>query len=147
MIYLWVFGNNIEDEMGHVRFVVFYLLCGVAAAMSQALVEPDAAIPMVGASGAISGVLGAYMLLHPHARVTVLVVYGLITTINLPAVAVLGWWIVIQLINLFIADPGQGGVAWYAHVGGFVAGLVLVPVFRRRTARAGWNDRRRGPWG
>jgi membrane associated rhomboid family serine protease len=150
MVYLWVFGNNIEDTMGHARFIVFYLLCGIAAAMSQALVDPDSVIPMVGASGAISGVLGAYLVLHPHARVKVLFFYGLVTTFELPASAVLGWWIVVQVINLLMSDPSQGGVAWYAHIGGFLAGMALIFFFRQRVIQpVGWDrgGRRRGPWG
>lgn len=147
MIYLWVFGNNIEDAMGHVRFILFYVICGAAAAMAQAFIEPDSSLPMVGASGAISGVLGAYLVLHLHARVLVLFVYGLVTTVTLPAMAVLGWWIVVQLVNVMLAEPGQGGVAWYAHIGGFVAGLALVHLFRDRQAPPGGRGDRRGPWG
>lgn len=146
MVYLWVFGNNIEDAMGHVRFAIFYLLCGAAAAVTQAFVEPNSAIPMVGASGAVSGVLGAYLVLHPHARVVVLLFYGLVTTFTLPAMAVLGWWIAVQMINVLITEPGQGGVAWYAHIGGFVAGMVLVPFFRRSNVPLLGGARRRGPW-
>jgi membrane associated rhomboid family serine protease len=146
MVYLWVFGNNIEDSMGHVRFIAFYIVCGIAAALTQAFVEPDSAIPMIGASGAVSGVLGAYLMLHPHARITVLFFYGLITTVNLPAVAVLGWWIVVQVVNVLLSEPGQGGVAWYAHIGGFVAGMVLISVFRRGHVPLFGGARRRGPW-
>jgi membrane associated rhomboid family serine protease len=156
MLYLWVFGNNVEDAMGHARFTVFYVVWGVAAALSQALIEPESTIPMIGASGAISGVLGAYIVLHPHARVQVLFFYGLVTVINLPASVVLGWWAAVQVISLLLAEPGQGGVAWYAHLGGFIAGAALVPFFRRRddpppllsrghdAAPGPW---RRGPWG
>ncbi len=147
MIYFWVFGNNIEDAMGHARFTAFYLLCGVAAALTQAWVEPDSSIPMIGASGAVSGVLGAYLVLHPHARVDVLFVYGLVTTVTLPAVAVLGWWIVVQVVNVMLAEPGQGGVAWYAHIGGFVAGMVLIVVFRQSHVPLMGGERRPGPWG
>lgn len=146
MVYLWVFGNNIEDSMGHVRFVVFYLVCGAAAALTQAFVEPDSPLPMIGASGAVSGVLGAYLVLHPHARVTVLFFYGLVTTVNLPAMAVLGWWIVVQLVNVMLAEPGQGGVAWYAHIGGFVAGMALIGPFRYGHIPLMGGARRRGPW-
>ncbi len=146
MIYLWVFGNNIEDAMGHARFIVFYLLCGAAAALAQASVEPDSPIPMIGASGAISGVLGAYLVLHPHARVVVLFFYGLVTTVTLPAMAVLGWWIVVQVVNVLLAEPGQGGVAWYAHLGGFVAGMALIVFFRHSHLPLGGGARRRGPW-
>lgn len=147
MLYLWVFGNNIEDAMGHVRFAIFYVLCGAAAAFTQALVEPGSAIPMIGASGAVSGVLGAYLVLHPHARVIVLFVYGLVTTVSLPAMAVLGWWIVVQVVNVLISDPSEGGVAWYAHIGGFVAGMALIPFFRHSGVPLWGGARRRGPWG
>lgn len=147
MVYLWVFGNNIEDAMGHVRFTFFYLLSGAAAALTQAFVEPNSSIPMIGASGAVSGVLGAYLVLHPHARVDVLFVYGLVTTLRLPAMAVLGWWIVIQVINVMLTEPGQGGVAWFAHIGGFVAGMTLIPFFRHAHIPLVGGARRRGPWG
>lgn len=138
MLYLWIFGNNIEDAMGHGRFIIFYLLSGVGAAMTQALVFPDSTIPMVGASGAISGVLGAYLLLHPYARVMVLIPLGFIAHIvYLPAMAVLGLWFVLQLLSSATADPDQGGVAFLAHVGGFVTGmmLILIPFFRREGVR------------
>jgi membrane associated rhomboid family serine protease len=130
MLYLWIFGNNVEDAMGRVRFVVFYLLCGLAAAMSHALVHPDSQVPMIGASGAISGVMGAYFLLHPHARVNVLVVFVFIQMVALPAWIVLGLWFVMQYLN--VLGGGQDGVAWWAHLGGFVAGALLIPLFKRR---------------
>jgi len=133
MLYLWIFGNNVEDAMGHVRFVIFYLGCGVAAAMGQALTHPDSTIPMVGASGAISGVLGAYALLYPHARVLVLIPLGYLTrTVYLPAMGVLGLWFLLQLANSALADPTRGGTAWMAHIGGFVAGMVLIPLIKYR---------------
>jgi membrane associated rhomboid family serine protease len=148
MIYLWVFGNNIEESMGHARFLVFYLASGLAAALGQALIDPDSAIPMIGASGAVSGVLGAYLVLHPHARVLCLFVWGLVTTVTLPAVAVLGWWIVVQLVNiLFLAGDEQGGVAWFAHAAGFVAGMLLIVMFRHGHVPLFGGERRRGPWG
>ncbi|MCR4302416.1 MAG: rhomboid family intramembrane serine protease [Sulfuricaulis sp.] len=136
MLYLWIFGNNIEDAMGHVRFVVFYLLCGIAAVFAQALPNMDSTIPMIGASGAISGVLGAYLLLFPRAHVLVLVPLGFITrTMYLPAMVVLGFWFVLQLVNSALADPGQGGVAFGAHIGGFIAGMMLLPLFKYRHVR------------
>jgi membrane associated rhomboid family serine protease len=136
MLYLWIFGNNVEDAMGHVRFVVFYLLCGVAAALAQSLPNPDSDIPMVGASGAISGVLGAYLLLYPHARVLVLIPLGLYTRlVRLPALWVLGFWFVLQLVSTALAESGRGGVAFGAHIGGFIAGLALIPLFKRRQVR------------
>ncbi len=131
MLYLWIFGNNVEDAMGHGRFIVFYLLCGVAAVFGQVLQNPDSHIPMIGASGAISGVLGAYLLLYPHARVLVVIPLGFfLQLIRLPALWVLGLWFVLQLINSAMTSSEGGGVAWYAHIGGFIAGMVLIPIFR-----------------
>jgi membrane associated rhomboid family serine protease len=135
MLYLWIFGNNVEDAMGRGRFLLFYLVCGVAAAAAQYLRDPGSPIPMVGASGAVSGALGAYLLLHPHAHVWTLVVFGFFWRIvPIPALVVLGFWIVVQAVNgLVTFGSGQpGGVAFLAHVGGFLAGLLLVNVFRRR---------------
>ncbi|HEX7045520.1 MAG TPA: rhomboid family intramembrane serine protease [Burkholderiales bacterium] len=132
LLYLWIFGDNVEDAMGHGRFLVFYLACGIAAALAQALPDPDSTIPMIGASGAISGVLGAYLLLYPRARVLVLIPLGFFSQIvHLPAVVVLGLWFVLQLVSSLLAGAGQGGVAFGAHVGGFVAGMALVPLFKR----------------
>jgi membrane associated rhomboid family serine protease len=119
--------------MGHVRFIVFYVLCGVAAAFAQALPEPASQIPMVGASGAISGVLGAYLLLYPHARVLVVIPLGFIMqTAHLKAGLVLAIWFGLQLLSNMLAAPGSGGVAFRAHIGGFVAGMLLVTIFKRR---------------
>jgi membrane associated rhomboid family serine protease len=130
MLYLWIFGDNIEDRMGHLRFLVFYLVCGIAAVFAQALPAPQSIVPMVGASGAISGVLGAYLLLFPRARVLVLVPFGFILqAIRLPAVWVLGLWFLIQLLSSLAAPEGEGGVAFRAHLGGFIAGLLLAPLF------------------
>lgn len=143
MLYLWIFGNNVEDAMGHARFVLFYLLCGIGAAMAQALPNPEAQIPMIGASGAISGVLGAYLLLYPHARVLVAIPLGFyVHTVYLPAMLVLGAWFAIQALSSLGMNPAEGGVAWYAHLGGFVIGLLLIPLFRHRTVRL-WQGRRR----
>lgn len=131
MLYLWIFGDNVEDSMGHVRFVVFYLLCGVAAVFAQALPNPTSEIPMIGASGAISGVLGAYILLFPHARVLVAIPFGFyIHTMRMPAAAVLGIWFVLQLISSLVASGSGGGVAFRAHLGGFFAGMILIPLFK-----------------
>jgi len=130
MLYLWIFADNVEDRFGHGRFVVFYLLCGVAAALAQALPDPDSKIPMVGASGAISGVLGAYLLMFPRARVLVAIPVGILALVRLPAVLVLGLWFAMQLLSEMFSPPGAG-VAFRAHIGGFVAGMVLLPVFRR----------------
>ena len=144
MLYLWIFGNNVEDAMGHGRFVAFYLLCGTAAVFAQALPDPESTIPMVGASGAISGVLGAYLLLHPHARVLVLIPLGFFSQIvYLPAALVLGLWFVLQLVSQLLTPPGSGGVAFGAHIGGFIAGMLLIPVFRHRNVRLFSPVRRR----
>ena len=130
MLYLWIFGNNIEDVMGHARFVVFYMTCGVLAALSHAITDPTSTIPMVGASGAISGVLGAYILLFPRAHV--LVFMPGIGMMHVAAGVVLGLWFVMQLLSggMSISGPG-GGVAFFAHIGGFVAGMVLIRFFKR----------------
>jgi len=135
MLYLWIFGNNVEDAMGHVRFVVFYILCGIAAFLAHAMLQVNSEIPTIGASGAISGVLGAYLLLHPHARVLVAIPLGFfIYTTRLPAGIVLVFWFVLQLLNSAF-DKGEAGVAWGAHVGGFVAGMLLIPFFKYRRVK------------
>jgi membrane associated rhomboid family serine protease len=134
MLYLWIFGNNIEDAMGHARFLVFYLLCGILAALAHALPFMESVTPMIGASGAISGVLGAYLLLYPHARVLVAIPIGLyVHTSQLAAVWVLGFWFVLQLVSSALSGSEDGGgVAWGAHIGGFLAGMALIVVFRRK---------------
>lgn len=138
LLYLWIFGDNIEDRFGHRPYLLFYVLCGIAAALAQALPDPHSQVPMVGASGAISGVLGAYALLYPRVKVHVIVpviFFNFLT--KMPALAVLGLWFLLQLASqLFLAQEGAG-VAFRAHVGGFVAGLVLAPLFLiwRRLAR------------
>lgn len=133
MLYLWVFGNNVEDAMGHKRFIVFYLSCGLLAALTQAVLNPDSEIPMIGASGAISGVLGAYLLLHPRARILVVIPIGiLIYTPWIAAYWVLGFWFVLQLVNSLMSASEMGGVAYGAHIGGFVAGMLLIPLFKYR---------------
>jgi len=135
MWFLWVFGNNVEDSMGHVRFTVFYLLCGVLAALAQIFVSPGSAVPMVGASGAISGIMGAYLVLYPRVRVHLLVWFGFwLTTIAVPAYLMLAYWAFLQLLGGLpsLADAGQrGGVAFMAHLGGFVAGVTLIKLFAR----------------
>ena len=130
ILYLWIFGNNVEDVMGHARFVVFYVTCGILAALSHAVTDPTSTIPMVGASGAISGVLGAYILLFPRAHV--LVFMPGIGMMRVAAGVVLGLWFVMQLLSggMSIGGPG-GGVAFFAHVGGFVAGMALIGLFKR----------------
>jgi len=146
MWFLWVFGNNIEDSMGHARFVVFYLLCGVAAAAAQVLAGPNSVVPMVGASGAISGVMGAYILLYPRVRVHTLVTLGFfVTTVALPAYVMLGYWFLLQLLMGAVGSVSrvEGGVAVWAHVGGFVVGMLAIHLFANRE----YLDRRRGAGG
>ena len=134
MWFLWIFGNNVEDSMGRLRFIVFYLLCGLAAAFGQIATDLSSPIPMVGASGAISGVMGAYLVLYPNVRVFALVPIGFfLTSMALPAWVMLGYWFLIQFLGGFVAIFGgvSGGVAFWAHVGGFVAGVALVKLFVR----------------
>ncbi len=152
MWFLWLFGNNIEDSMSRPRFVAFYLLCGLAAAALQVAADPGSAIPMVGASGAISGVMGAYLVLFPRVRVFTIVPLGFfITNIALPAWVMLIYWMVLQFVGGLstIGAEGEGGVAFWAHVGGFVAGVVLVKLFASRSnlashQRGHWAPARRG---
>jgi membrane associated rhomboid family serine protease len=142
MLYLWIFGDNVEDTLGHLRFLGFYLASGAAAAVAQTVVNPTSAIPMVGASGAVSGVLGAYLLLFPYASVWTLVTFGFfIRFVQLPAILVLGFWIVVQLFSGYVTwgsalgEGSGGGVAWFAHIGGFLAGMLLLFVLRARRRR------------
>jgi len=137
MLYLWIFGNNVEDSMGHVRFTFFYLVCGLLALVAHAAPNATSQVPLIGASGAVSGVLGAYLLLYPHARVLVVIPFGfLLHSMRVRAVWVLGGWFVLQLINsVAMGSGGGGGVAWSAHVGGFLAGAVLIPFFKHRSVK------------
>jgi membrane associated rhomboid family serine protease len=148
MLYLWIFGDNVEDCMGHARFLVFYSVCGVAAVLAQGLPDTGSVVPMIGASGAISGALGAYLLLHPRARVLVLLPLGIFTRVfYLPAAAVLGLWFGLQFVQSLAAPAGGGGVAFGAHVGGFLAGMALVALFKRRGVRLLAATRERPPGG
>ena len=140
MLYLWIFGDNVEDTLGHFRYLAFYLLSGVGAALAQIVMNPASSVPMVGASGAISGVLGAYLFLFPHANVLTLVTFGFfIRLVHIPALIVLGFWIVVQLLNGFLSQAARGGegggVAWFAHIGGFVVGVILLFLLRPRARR------------
>ncbi|HUP63674.1 MAG TPA: rhomboid family intramembrane serine protease [Thermoanaerobaculia bacterium] len=131
MLYLWIFGDNIEDQLGHGRYLLFYLLCGAAATMAHAVFNASSTLPSIGASGAIAGVLGAYLLLFPRARVHTLIPLGFFITMSaLPAIVVLGLWFVIQffsgIASIGVSTAQTGGVAWFAHIGGFVAGLLLI---------------------
>jgi membrane associated rhomboid family serine protease len=148
MWFLWIFGDNVEDSMGHARFVLFYLLCGLAAAGLQVAASPASPIPMVGASGAIGGVMGAYVMLYPRVRVHLLLWLGFyVTTVDVPAAFMLFYWFALQLLGGAVGMAAEGGgVAFWAHVGGFVAGMLLVLVFRdpelvARHPFAGWNPR------
>lgn len=136
MLYLWIFGDNVEDRMGSVRFFIFYTLCGLVSGLAQVLAMPNSQIPAIGASGAIAGVLGAYLLLYPRARVRTLVpLIFIYTTVYLPAIVVLGGWFLIQFLNGLASlnvVVQTGGVAWWAHIGGFVVGMVLMPLFRQK---------------
>lgn len=133
MLYLWIFGDNVEDAMGHARFFIFYLACGVAAAFAQMAVAPHSPVPQIGASGAIAGVLAAYFMLFPYARVLTLIpIFFFIRLIAIPAVFFLGFWFIFQVISGAGALGSEGGVAWFAHIGGFIAGGILVFLFRRR---------------
>lgn len=138
MWYLWIFGNNVEDSVGHFRFIVFYLLCGIAAAAAQVAISPDSTVPMIGASGAISGVLGGYLLLFPRARVLVLFPIWIFWRVfYVPAMLMLVLWFGMQLLSglAVLRVDVNGGVAFWAHVGGFVAGMLLIPIFKKRGVR------------
>jgi len=147
MWFFWIFGNNIEDSMGRVRFAAFYLMCGTAAALAQVAMDPASAVPVVGASGAISGVMGAYLVLYPRVRVYTLVPLGFfLTTIALPAWAMLGYWIVLQFLGglpELAGAQGNGGVAFWAHIGGFGVGAATIKLFANR---AYLESRRQNPW-
>lgn len=139
MLFFWIFGNNIEDRLGHFRFILFYLFCGIVAAYAHALTSPNSKIPMVGASGAISGVLGAYLLLFPRAKVHTLIFFGFFfQVVRVPALIVIGFWAIIQLVNGMVTQGAQqAGVAWFAHIGGFLAGLFTIKL---------WLPKRRFRW-
>jgi len=138
MLYLWIFGNNVEDVLGHFRFLLYYLLCGIFASLVHIFTNPSSTIPTIGASGAISGVLGAYFVLFPQARIVTLVpIFYFIRIIRIPAFYFLGLWVFFQIISglLSLGSSFEEGIAWFAHVGGFFAGVLLLPIFcgfRRR---------------
>jgi len=148
MLYLWIFGDNVEDRMGHGRFLVFYLLCGVAAALAQTITAPDSIVPMVGASGAIAGVMGAYFVLYPRSRIVTLIpLFFFFQVIEVPAIFFLGVWFLMQFLSgvgSLGATIGRstGGIAFWAHVAGFVAGITGVALFRRpeRQRVEWWHD-------
>ena len=139
MLYMWIFADNIEDNLGPVKFLIFYLLAGVGAAMTQVLMDTTSQIPMVGASGAIGGVLGAYLINHPNARVLVLIPFGFFSQlIKIRALYVLGFWFILQFISSGV------GIAYAAHIGGFVSGMILILFFNKKTKRK--NKIIKGPW-
>jgi membrane associated rhomboid family serine protease len=143
MWYLWIFGDNVEDSFGHGRFIVFYLLCGMTAALGQIIMEPTSLLPTIGASGAIAGVMGAYFVLYPRSRVLTLIPIFLFDIVELPAIFLLGFWFLMQLVNAgavaVTAATGGGGVAFAAHVAGFLVGVVGVFVFRKREQPPAWE--------
>ena len=139
---LWIFGDNVEDSMGHGRYLIFYLLCGSVSVFAQGSADPMSIIPMVGASGAISGILGAYFILYPRAKILTLIpIFIIFYTIEIPAFVFLGFWLVAQFIRGYASQMGangqvMGGVAWWAHIGGFLAGVVLIRFFRAKTTKS-----------
>lgn len=150
MLYLWIFSDNVEDSMGPLRFGLFYILCGIGAGLSQAIIDPGSNVPIIGASGGIAGILGAYILLHPRATVRVfMLILIFVRIISLPAWLVLGVWIAGQFAAAPSGLSGGGGVAYFAHIGGFITGMALIPFFKRRdvplladdaaTGKAGWS--------
>ena len=140
MLYMWIFADNIEDNLGPLKFLIFYLLAGIGAAMTQVLIDTESQIPMVGASGAIGGVLGAYLINHPNAKVLVLIPFGFFSQlIKIRALYVLGFWFILQFIST------GGGVAYAAHIGGFVSGIILILFFNKKKRRK--TKVIKGPWG
>ena len=139
MLYLGIFGDNIEDILGHVKYFIFYIVCGIAATLVHGFINIDSQIPTLGASGAIAGILGAYMLLYPRARIkTLLIIFIFIKIVYIPAIIILGYWIVIQVISGF-AEYGLrtgSGIAWFAHIGGFIAGMALIAITKKRKRRS-----------
>ena len=145
MLYMWIFADNIEDSLGPKKFIIFYLLSGIGAATAQILMDTHSQVPMVGASGAIGGVLGAYLINHPNARVLVLIPFGFFSQlIKIKALYVLGFWFVLQFINSAMMSSQGGGVAYAAHIGGFVSGVVLILFFNKKIKRK--NKITKGPW-
>ena len=134
LTYLWIFGDNIEDEFGRLNFIIFYILCGIGAVIAQILLDPQSNVPMIGASGAIAGLLGSYIILYPNAKIYVFAwIIIFVKIIKVPAFIVIGAWIVLQFMNVF--DQGSSGVAYSAHIGGFLTGLILTPLFKKNTTK------------
>ena len=146
MLYMWIFADNIEDNLGKTKFIIFYLLSGIGAAMAQVLMDTHSQIPMVGASGAIGGVLGAYIINYPKAKVLVLIPLGFfLFSQKIRALYVLGFWFILQFINSSMTSSQGGGVAYAAHIGGFVSGMILILFFNKKVKRK--NKIIKGPWG
>ena len=146
MLYMWIFADNIEDDLGRNKFIIFYILSGVGAAMSQVFMDTNSQIPMVGASGAIGGVLGAYLLNYPNARVLVLIPFGFFSQlIKIRALYVLGFWFILQFINSSMMSSQGGGVAYAAHIGGFISGMILILFFNKKVKKR--KKIVKGPWG
>ena len=154
MLYMWIFADNIEDDLGILNFVIFYLICGIGAAMSQVLMDINSQIPMIGASGAIGGVLGAYLINYPNAKVLVLIPFGFFSQlIKIRALYVLGFWFVLQFINSFLSSSSGGGVAYAAHIGGFISGVILILFFNKKINKKNYKSKikeikkvNKGPW-
>ena len=151
MVYLWVFGANIEDGLGHIKYLVFYLACGVAAALTQVYIDPDSRIPLIGASGAVAGILGAYIIMYPYNRITTILFFGLMFVIRVPALFLLGFWFFIQNVlpglgSLVTTASNTGGVAFWAHIGGFIAGFLVMTIYLAITRRRALPNVRRIPW-
>ena len=148
MLYMWIFADNIEDNLGKIKFLIFYLLCGIGAAMAQVFADTSSQVPMVGASGAIGGVLGAYLINYPNARVLVLIPFGFFSQlIKIRALYVLGFWFVLQFINSALSGSQAGGVAYAAHIGGFISGIILILFFNKKKKKKIKSKTLKGPWG
>ena len=151
MLYLWIFADNIEDDLGTLNFIIFYFFCGIGAAMSQVLMDINSQIPMIGASGAIGGVLGAYLINYPNARVLVLIPFGFFSQLlKIRSLYVLGFWFILQFINSFLSSSSGGGVAYAAHIGGFITGIILILFFNKRNNKKTYKRKskkvNKGPW-
>ena len=152
MLYLWIFADNIEDDLGTLNFVIFYFVSGIGAAMAQVLMDVNSQIPMIGASGAIGGVLGAYLINYPNARVLVLIPFGFFSQlIKIRALYVLGFWFILQFVNSFLtASSSCGGVAYAAHIGGFITAVVLILFLNKKSIKKNFNKKinkkQKGPW-
>ncbi len=143
MLYLWIFGNNIEDYLGHIKFLIFYLFCGICATLVHVFSDVNSTIPVIGASGAISGVLGAYLILYPRAKVKLLVWFVIVTVLRVRASIVLIFWFVYQFLSVFKSSEEGGGVAWWAHIGGFIVGIVISFFLGKKKV----IKKKTGPWG